>query len=326
MSGLDLFDLGFGTAPLAGLFTATTTSEAFGMLDVAWDAGIRYFDTAPHYGQGRAERILGDFLRDKEGGSYVLSTKVGRILTPSSSPVSRLNSFVDPLPFDQAFDYSHDGIMRSVEDSYQRLGLNRIDILLVHDIGAFTHGESAEFHTRHLIESGARALLELRNAGEVAAIGIGVNEVEISERLIDEIPLDILLLAGRYTLLDRTAEGSLLPLCARRGVRVIAGGVFNSGILATGASPDARWNYKPAPQHVLDELSRLERVCRAFDVPLPTAALAFPRRHHVVRSMLLGCGSMAELHDCLARLDEVDARPPTEAFWSEVAAMGLRRE
>ncbi len=317
-------DLGLGTAPLAGLHAPVSINAAHETLGAAWTAGIRFFDTAPHYGHGRAERIVGDFLRDREPEGYVLSTKVGRILRPSAGSVRNRHSFVDPLPFDQRFDYGHDGIMRSVEDSYQRLGLNRIDIILVHDVGAYTHGESADRFTGQLVSDGVRALRRLRESGEIASVGIGVNEVEICARLIDEIPVDVILLAGRHTLLDRTAEQTLLPLCLERGVTLVIGGAFNSGILATGSRPGARWNHGPAPREVLDEAERLERVCEAHGVSLPEAALAFPRRNPAVHSMLLGCASKHELNDCLNMLARTCATRPSDEFWSEVSALGLR--
>ena len=317
-------DLGLGTAPLAGLHAPVSIAGAHETLDAAWNAGIRFFDTAPHYGHGRAERIVGDFLRERKPESYVLSTKVGRILRPAAGSVRKRHSFVDPLPFDQRFDYSHDGIMRSVQDSYQRLGLNKIDIILAHDIGAYTHGDGADRFTRQLVSDGARALRRLRESGEIASVGIGVNEVEICARLMDEIPIDIILLAGRHTLLDRTAEQALLPRCQERGIGLVIGGAFNSGVLATGSRPGARWNYGPAPREVLDEVARLERVCEAHGISLPEAALAFPRRNPAVQSMLLGCASKHELNNCLKMLARGGATRPSKEFWSEVSYLGLR--
>ena len=317
-------DLGFGTAPIGGLYAPVPAGTAYETLEAAWDAGIRFFDTAPHYGQGRAERILGDFLREKEQESYVLSTKVGRILRPSAMPVRSMNAYVDPLPFDQIHDYSHDGIMRSVQDSYQRLGLNKIDIVLVHDIGAYTHGDNANQFERQLLSSGARALQELRDSGEIASVGIGVNEVEVCERLIAEIPIDIILLAGRYTLLDRTAEQTLLPLCREHGISLVIGGVFNSGILATGAVPGAHWNYGPVPEKVLGEVARLKQACETYGISLSEAALAFPRRNEAVHSLLLGCASRQELIDCLNKLSSKLIVRQSDEFWSEISSLGLR--
>ncbi|MCY4261364.1 MAG: aldo/keto reductase [Rhodobacteraceae bacterium] len=322
LNGKDLPALGFGTAPMGGLYSEVEAGEAFAMLEEAWEAGLRYFDTAPHYGQGRAERILGDFLRSRDSESWILSTKVGRLLTRSETHLDSLNSYASPLPFNQTYDYTYDGIMRSVEDSYQRLGLNRIDILLVHDIGRDTHGDKADLYTWQLLESGARALDELAGSGEIRAVGIGVNEVAISEALIGTMPLDILLLAGRYTLLDRTAEAHLLPLCLAQDVKVIVGGVFNSGILADCTSTDARWNYGPVPGDVRDGVSRINKACGRYDIPLPCAALAFPRRHDAVTSMLLGCASRAELRQCLHWMDEASALPAE--FWQEMTGLGLR--
>ncbi len=302
----------FGTAAIAGLYQSVSLERAFETLQAAWDGGIRYFDTAPHYGQGKAERILGDFLRDKPDGSYVISTKVGRLLNPSSKRVGKLNGFVDPLPFDQHYDYSYDGIMRSVEDSYQRLGLNKIDILYVHDIGARTHNEDADRTQRQLVESGARALDQLRGNGAIQAVGLGVNEVEICEELIGQMHLDLILLAGRYTLLDRSAESNLLPLCLQHSIKLVIGGVFNSGILATGAIKGAHWDYGSPPESVIKRVNELEQICRNHKFTLAEASLAFPMRHPLVVSVLLGNSNSRLLKQNLAGIKNPSSDPE---FW-----------
>lgn len=305
----------FGTAAIAGLYQPISSRQAFETLQAAWEGGIRYFDTAPHYGQGKAERILGDFLRDKPEGSYVISTKVGRLLNPASQISKSLNGFIDPLAFDQHYDYSYDGIMRSVEDSYQRLGLNRIDILYVHDIGARTHNEDADRTRMQLMESGVRALDQMRGNRAIQAVGLGVNEVEICEQLIGHIHLDLILLAGRYTLLDRSAESNLLPLCQHHSIKLVIGGVFNSGILATGAIEGAHWDYGQPPESVVKRVNELGRICKSHEITLANASLAFPMRHPSVISVLLGNSNSKLLKQNLAGINS----PPISAdFWAKI--------
>ena len=212
-TALDVTEIGFGGASIGGLYRSCPREAAMETLQTAWDAGIRYFDTAPFYGFGLSERRMGDFLRDKPRDEYVLSTKVGRLLRPVPDSEIPDHGYVDPLPFAVDYDYSYDGIMRSVEFSYARLGLNRIDILFVHDIGVYTHGvEKTKVHFRQLMDSGLKALDELKSAGAIAAYGLGVNEVQICLDVMRQAPLDCILLAGRYSLLDRSAEAELLAL------------------------------------------------------------------------------------------------------------------
>lgn len=309
---LELPQIGLGTAAVAGLYKEVARDTALQTLETAWDLGIRYFDTAPHYGQGKAERLLGDFLRDKPDEEIITSTKVGRLLSPSAVRHAALNGFVNPLPFDQNYDYSYDGIMRSYEDSLQRLGLNRIDILYVHDIGERTHGRRNDIYMAQLLNGGFRALAELKASGAVQAIGIGVNEVEICETILAQVEIDLILLAGRYTLLDRSAEARLLEMCDRSGTRFVIGGVFNSGILATGAVEGAHWDYGPAPEEVLVKVSALEVLCKAFDITLPEAALAFPIRRKQVASLLLGNGHPSRLKSNVTAIKNAQVPP---AFW-----------
>ena len=237
-TSLDVTEIGLGGAAIGGLYRAVTRSSAEETFNAAWGAGIRYFDTAPFYGFGLSERRMGDFLRDHPRDSYVLSTKVGRLLRAVPGDQVPDYSYVEPLPFAVDYDYSYDGIMRSVEFSLARLGLNRIDILFVHDIGVYTHGEEAnDRHFRALMEGGFRALEQLKSEGAISAYGLGVNEVQICLDVMEQAPLDCILLAGRYTLLDRAARRELLPLCEKTGTSLVIGGVFNSGILATGPVP-----------------------------------------------------------------------------------------
>jgi D-threo-aldose 1-dehydrogenase len=308
--------IGFGTSGIAGLYQAVSAQQAGDVLDAAWASGMRYFDTAPHYGQGKAERLLGDFLRDKPPGDYLISTKVGRMLRRSRETRSTLNAFVDPLPFDQAYDYGYDGVMRSVEDSYQRLGLSRIDLLFVHEIGRGCHGADNERHQRDLETGGWRALEELRRSGEVAAIGLGVNEVEVCLDLLPRLDIDVILLAGRYTLLDRTAADRLLGLCEERSVAFVAAGIFSSGILALGNRPGAHFDYGPVPDAVGRRVDRLEAACRAHGVPLAAAALHMALREPRIGTVLL---SAATREVVAANAALLNARPP-DAVWPALEA------
>ncbi|MCF3639950.1 aldo/keto reductase [Rhizobium sp. TRM95111] len=295
-TGLSVSEYSYGTAALGGLYRACSRDAAMETLDAAWDEGLRYFDTAPWYGFGLAERRLGDFLRDKAKGSFALSTKVGRIMFPVADDKVPSYGYVDPLPFDVRYDYSYDGIMRSLDLSFARLGLNRIDMLYVHDIGAYTHGatENAR-HFRNLMDGGLKALEELKRGGVIAAYGLGVNEVPVCLDVLRRAPLDCILLAGRYTLLDRTAAAELLPLCADKGTSVVVGGVFNSGILATGAVEGAHFDYMPADEEVLGKVRRMEEIATGYGVPLAAIAMQFALAHPQVASVLIGTAKPASL-------------------------------
>lgn len=317
---LAVTEYSFGTAPLGGLYRACPRQTAINTLKAAWDEGIRYFDTAPWYGFGRAERVVGDFLRDKPNNEWVLSTKVGRIMFPVADDQVPDYGYVDPLPFDVRYDYSYDGIMRSLELSHARLGLNRIDILYVHDIGVYTHGaERNAFHLRALMDSGLKALEELKSAGTIKAYGLGVNEVPVCLEVMKRAPLDCILLAGRYTLLDRSAVAELLPLCTARNTSLVVGGVFNSGILATGPVEGAHFDYMPATDEVLGRVRALEGLAAKNGVPLAAAAMQFPLQHPAVASVLLGTAKPSSLHRnaALMRL------PVPEALYTEAEAFSL---
>ena len=305
-TGLAVTEFSFGTAALGGLYRACPRDVAMATLDAAWDEGLRYFDTAPWYGFGLAERRTGDFLRDKPKGSYVLSSKVGRIMVPVPDDKVPSYGYVDPLPFDVTYDYSYDGIMRSVELSHARLGLNRIDILYVHDIGVYTHGaERNAFHQRQFLESGLRALEELKSSGTIKAFGLGVNEVPVCLDVLREADLDCILLAGRYTLLDRTAAVELLPLCEKKGTSLVVGGVFNSGILATGPVEGAHFDYMPATPEIAAKVGAMMDVAEERGVPLAAPAMQFPLTHPAVASVLIGTAKPESLirNMALARLD-----------------------
>ena len=320
-TGLTVDTLGLGCGPLGNLFRAISNEDAAALLDVALYEGFRFFDTAPHYGQGLSERRVGDALRRARGAGYVLSTKVGRLLKRAGYAHDR-HGFLSPMPFDIEYDYSYDGVMRSVEDSYQRLGLDRIDILYLHDIGAFTHGEANEHHFPIAMEGGYRALDELRRSGEVAAIGLGVNECEVCEAALDHGDWDVFLLAGRYTLLEQGALDTLLPKCIDRNCSIVVGAPYNSGILAAGVRGDGHYQYEAPPESVKEKVARIEAVCEDFAVPLAAAALQFPLAHPAVVSVMPGTSKIRHLNE-MRRL----MRNPIPAdFWQALRQEGLVRE
>ncbi len=304
-TALAVTEIGCGAAGLGNLYRVCPRDDAMGVLEGAWSAGIRYFDTAPFYGFGLSERRVGDFLRDKPTSGYVLSTKVGRLLKPVPETEVPNVGYVDPLPFRVDYDYGYDAIMRSVEFSYARLGLNKIDILYVHDIGVYTHGvEKTKTHLRQLLDAGLKALDQLKSSGAISAYGLGVNEVEICLEVMDRAPLDCILLAGRYTLLDRSAEGRLIPLCRKTGTSLVIGGVFNSGILATGPVAGANFDYGPASADILDRVGAMTRIAEADGYPLAAAAMQFPLQEPSVATVLVGTAKPASLVRNMALLDK----------------------
>jgi D-threo-aldose 1-dehydrogenase len=313
-------EIGFGTASLGNLYHSISSEQAAATVDSAWAAGIRLYDTAPHYGQGLSERRLGDALREKPRDEYLLSTKVGRLLAPAGHASER-HGFHSPMPFDIRYDYSYDGIMRSYEDSLQRLGLDRIDILLVHDIGAMTHGAANTEYFKTLLDSGYAALHELRDSGQIKAIGLGVNEYEICEQALHYGDYDCFLLAGRYTLLEQQSLSHFLPLCEQRGASVLIGGAYNSGILATGTRTQhtGYYNYQPAPPDILAHVTRIETVCDDYQVTLAAAALQFPLAHPTVSSVIPGLDTPQQVQRTAQLLDE---SIPAE-FWVALKTQGL---
>lgn len=284
--------LGLGCAPLGGNFAELDYGQAAELIDCAKVAGIGYFDTAPWYGFGRSERVTGDLLRHTE---YKLSDKVGRLLKPG--PVDNPVDFgmYDPLPFHVVYDYSYDGIMRAYDDNLQRLGLDRIDILLAHDIGTFQHGEENARHFADLAGGGYRAMDELRSSGQVQAIGLGVNENQVCMDALGIGNWDVFLLAGRYTLLEQTPLESLFPACRQSGTTIICGGPFNSGVLVGREM----WNYAKAPVEVVDKVRQLGAVADEFSVPLPAAALQFPLANDIITSVIPGPRDASELKQIL---------------------------
>jgi D-threo-aldose 1-dehydrogenase len=318
-TALEVTEIGLGTATLGGSRVAITHAARGDIVRAAWQAGVRYFDTAPFYGAGAAERALGDALRDEERGDWVLSSKVGRLLRPQADWRAARETWERPMPFDVIYDYSYDGIMRSFEDSFQRLGLAHIDILLVHDIGAYQHGAAAHpALMRTLLDSGYRALDELRRSGEITAIGLGVNEREVCLEAMAAAQWDVLLLAGRYTLLEQAPLDDLLPLCVKTGTSVVVGGPLNSGILAGRDS----WNYAAAPPEIVARARAIGAVCDRHGVKLPAAALQFPLAHPAVAAIIPGPRSVAEFDENVALL----RTPISPALWNDLRGAGLLHE
>lgn len=312
--------LGLGGAPLGNLFSPVSDEEARALVDAAWAGGCRSFDTAPHYGHGLSEQRLGDALRGRPRESFTLSSKVGRILTPDRHAATAQHGYVDILPFNQHWDFSAAGTRRSVEDSLRRLGMSRLDSVYVHDPDAQTHGANAGAVLRQLLDETLPALQQLKREGLVRAIGLGTNDVGIVLDVLREAELDVLMLAGRYSLLDHSALPALLPQCLARGVRIALGGVFNSGILATGArAGTATFNYVPAAREWLERTAKIEAVCEAYGVPLRAAALQFPLAHPAVHSVMLGARKVTEWIDAVTMMNH--GIPPE--FWTALRTGGL---
>lgn len=319
-SQVELPALGFGAASMGNLYRAVSDQDAEATLQTALAKGFRYFDTAPHYGFGLSEARLGKAIagcRDR----LVLSSKVGRLLVPAASRESERYGFVDAPALEPVFDYSYDAVMRSFESSLRRLQADSLDILFAHDLGSATHGANHSHYFRQFMEGGYRAMHELRASGVVSAIGLGVNEWKVCEQALAHGDFDGFLLAGRYSLLEQGACEGFLPLCAQRGVSVILGGPFNSGILASGVSGTGPfyYNYQEAPDSIIRQVARLEAVCAEFAVALPAAALQFPGAHPQVCSVVAGLASPAQVLQAQAWMSE----PIPQAFWQRLRELEL---
>ena len=278
--------LGLGTAPLGGLFEAVSDDEAHRVVEAAWQAGMRFFDTAPLYGHGLAEQRLGTVLRTKPRDEFVLASKVGRLLRADAPPEPG-QAYKGVPPVNPVFDFSYDGVMRSVEESLARFGLDRVDVLHIHD---------PDEHYDEAVGGAYRALDRLRAEGSIRAVGAGMNQAEMLARFARAADFDCFLLAGRYTLLDRTGAQELLPLCVEKNIAIIAGGVFNSGILAD-PRPGATFDYQAAPTELVHKAERLRQICAAHGVELKAAAIQFPLRHPAVPTVLTGCRTVAEVEE-----------------------------
>lgn len=303
--------LGLGTAPLGGLFTPVATETAEATIEAAWNAGMRFFDTAPLYGHGLAETRLGRVLAGKPRDAFVLATKVGRLLRPPADGKVAASAYKDVPPLNPVFDFSYDGVMRSVDESLARLGLDRIDILHIHD---------PDHHYEAAISGAYRALARLRADGTIAAVGAGMNQWPMLQRFAEEGRFDCFLLAGRYTLLEQESAATFLPLCLERRIAIFIGGVYNSGLLANPTA-GATYNYAEAPLDLVARAQRLDQICRAHGVPLKAAAIQFPAAQPPVASILTGARNPAELAENLAMARV--AIP--SALWRAFTAEGLIR-
>jgi len=315
---LEVTTLGLGGAPMGGYRATIPEAEAVALTDAGYEAGIRYFDTSPYYGYGRSELRMGAALREKPRDSFVLSTKIGRILHAMKPGEKKPADFRDnALPgFAPVFDYTYDGVMRSLEHSHLRLGIARIDIVLIHDVDFWTIKDRAILDQRFktVMDSGFRALDELRKAGVIGAIGVGINEADTSLRFIQAGDFDCMLLAGRYTLLEQGALDAFLPECEKRRVSVILGGPYNSGILAGPVKPGATHDYVAAPSALIEKAQKIEAVCKRHGVELGAAAMQFPLAHPALCSVIPGALSVAEVEQNVTR---IGAKIPAD-LWAEL--------
>jgi D-threo-aldose 1-dehydrogenase len=313
---LDLDRLGYGAAAVGNLYRAVDDDTARHLLDAAWDAGIRYYDTAPHYGLGLSECRLGEMLRRRPREEFVVSTKVGRLLVPDPDGAGRRDDDLFEVPADsrRVWDFSESGVRRSLEESLGRLGLDRVDVLYLHDV------ERSDWELDEAIDSGVAALARLRDEGLVRAVGIGSSDLGAVERAVRTEAIDLVMLPGRYTLLEAPAQDVVLPLCEERGVGVVNVAVFNSGLLATPEPSEAsHYEYRQVPPDKLRRAQELARACREVGVELPTAALQFSARHPTVVSVVVGADTPDQIQENAARMRE----PVPEELWETLAERGL---
>ena len=321
-SDLSVTQFGFGTAPFSGFRDTIPEDVATATIQAAWDGGVRMFDTSPYYGYGRAELRLGAVLRDKPRADFVLSTKIGRVMHPlgrNGTPPADWRT--GGLRFVPEFDYSYDGVHRSLEQSMLRLGMDIIDIVFIHDVDFWTTQDRAVLETRfsQAMDGAHKALVELRAAGVIKAFGVGLNEADTSARFVRAGDFDCVLLAGRYTLLEQGALADFLPLCEQKGVGVIIGGPLNSGILATGPTDRARYNYQPPPPDIAARVGAIAAVCARHNVELPAAALQFPLGHPAVAGIIPGAMNTGEVAGNLTLF----RKPLPAALWADLRAEGL---
>ncbi|OBJ40538.1 pyridoxal 4-dehydrogenase [Mycolicibacterium mucogenicum] len=314
--------IGYGGAPIGNFNGTFTETEATEMVMQSWDQGVRYFDTAPGYGNGLSEYRLGHALRSYDRSQLVLSTKVGRVLTPALDAPTQNGQYQNIPPLIASYDYSYDGVMRAVEQSMQRMLTDRFDALFIHDCDRFTHGSAQPEYFRQAIVSAFPALESLRAQGVVKAIGFGVNETDVMTEAVKTTDSDLCLLAGRYTLLEQEPLDELLPACAERGIGIVLGGVYNSGVLATGPVKGARFNYGPAPTDVLKKAGRIEEIARRHDVALPAVALQFAFAHPAVVSVCVGARNIGQQQRNAALFEA----PIPQQVWEDLRAARLIRE
>jgi D-threo-aldose 1-dehydrogenase len=324
-TGVAVTQLGFGGASIGELNAVLDERDAVDAVRAAWDAGIRYFDTAPWYGRGLSELRTGSGLRGQPRDAYVLSSKIGRWLRSPDHPERfDLGRWTGGNRMEVVFDYSYDGIMRSYEQSQLRLGLNRYDMAVIHDLDHLHHGSGArlEWYLGQLAASGWRAVEQLRATGQLRAIGVGINHRGLIPRFLDLMPVDFFLIAMPYTLLHQEVLDDEFPVAVEHGCSFVIGAPFQSGILATGPTPDAHYNYAPAPPDILERVGRIQAVCARHDVPLAAAALQFPLGHPQVASVIPGAAGVAQSR----RNVETFSHPIPPDLWAELKAEGLLRE
>lgn len=321
-SDVEVTTLGFGGAPLGSIYEVLDEDVCRATVSRAYDIGVGLFDTAPFYGHGLSEMRMGSVLHFKPRDSYALSTKIGRYLRPADPATIDMGPWQHGIGFEAVFDYSYDAAFREVEQSMMRLGIPRFDILLIHDVDVWTHGDGYEQRYKEAIEGSYKALRTMRDQGMVGAIGVGLNESDVCARFVRDGDFDCVLLAGRYTLLEQDALDEFLPLCQERNVGIMLGGPYNSGILATGAIPGAKYNYKDAPPAILERVGRIQAVCQRHAVPLAAAAIQFPLTHPCVASMIPGAVTPYEVQ----RNADLMALPIPADLWAELKHEGLLRE
>jgi len=309
-TSLQVTRLGLGGAPLGGLFKDVQGEAAVATIRRALELGINFFDTAPLYGHGKSEKWMGQGLAGVPSDSRVLATKVGRVLEPVEPGTLEKDEFDNPAPFKPVFDYSYEGTMRSFNESLKRLQVDRIDILHIHD---------PDDHYNEAIKGAYPALDQLRREGKIKAVGAGMNQAEMPARFAREGTFDCFLLAGRYSLIDHTGLKELLPLCVEKQISIIIGGPYNSGILATGPKPGAKFNYADAPPEILEKVRKVEEVCQRHQVPMKAAALQFPLAHPAVAAVIPGARSVAELEENFRLI----SHPIPGDFWADLRAKGL---
>ena len=319
---LSVTALGFGGAPLGDLYAILDEGEAVATVTAALDLGVGLIDTSPLYGHGLSEHRIGTALRMRRGKAPVISTKIGRVMTPFA-PWRDRSGYLGGFRHAARFDYSYDGAMRALEQSALRLGIDRFDIVHIHDVDVWTHGADAiEQRFREAMDGAYRALDDLRRAGTIRAVGLGVNEAEMCERFARAGDFDTMMLAGRYSLLEQPALARFMPLALEKGIGLMLGGIFNSGILATGPVPGARYNYREAPPEILDKVRRIEAICAAHGTRLPTAALHFALAHPAVAAVVMGAVRPAEVE---AQVHALNAVPP-QGLWGDLKRAGLLAE
>ncbi len=317
---LSLPPLGFGSAHLGGMYHRVTEEESHATLQAAWDGGIRYFDSAPFYGRGLSEHRVGSFLLNQPREEFAVTTKVGRVLHRPADPKTFDRApWGGGLNFDIEYNYSYDGVMRSYEQSLQRLALDTVDALLIHDLDAGSRGDQFADHLRDVTETGIKALEELKRSGDIKAIGMGINVADSLENIATLVPLDFVLVAMPYTLIDQAVLHTGLKRCLQQNVSVVIGAPFASGILVTGPGPNARYRYHVAPDEIQDKVRRIEAVCHAHGVRLPAAALQFPLGHPAVVSIIPGGAKPSEVTENIASIQA----PIPPSLWTDLKNEGL---